>query len=331
MSILQTNLKEIKCFKIDNYRKIIKTSLQDIDNSDNDSTVLVEMNFFGINQVYSLMNINKIKKFVSKIKDIRDIGNMLSLSRVIEDSPIEEGINLKTRSIYLNELNHIDWISIYQLNIILEGMNCISDLDIQYDLQIGKYLDLPTINLSKLDFSPDEDINYKYIFRFNDNSCRFSNELSEYSIDNENLIGIFIYLKEFNCWQYLSKKRFKTLNYPNSIEIKYAITDSPRCFSKIGYHNLYSISDFYNLLLYSIYLPVDIYFKKEFEDLQYKISNKIYDALEISVSFENYTTTVLLTHDELGIDNITQNTGILCMDKFWLLKLINNIICLKPY
>mgnify|MGYP003295840432 CR=1 FL=1 len=56
--------------------------------------------------------------------------------------------------------------------------------------------------------------------------------------------------------------------------------------------------------------------------------NKRYDALEISVIRKDYQTSVLLTYEELGID---QNNRVKYMDKFCLLSLINKIILLKPY
>lgn len=315
---------EIRCFNLTSSNKIIKTTLQNIENQKDKSLSLIEMNFFGISQVYSLMDISKVNKVIRNISE-EGIAEklMLSITRVIEDSPIVNGVNLKTRGIYLTELSVADWISIYQLYYLMQGMNSMSDSDIEYDLQIGKEIDIPIVDLSELKFSSN--VEYKYISRFKDGTYRFSNSIDTYDFE-----GIFINIPEFNCWQYLSKKKFDIVNYPENIEIKYAITDSPRCFSRVSYFHSYSFDNIESLLIHCISIPIDIYFRKYFEDSNYSLSSKTYDALEIIIDGDKYSTSVLLTHEELGIDSFN-NRNIIFMDKFCLLKLINNIICLKPY
>ena len=174
MAIIQTDSKNISCFIFTEDDQIIKCSLQSIENQGYNSLVLVEMNFFGINHVYSLINISKVREFVKTISKVSNYNKFLSLTRVIGDSPICEGINLKTKQISLSELSFTDWILLYQLNNIIDGMNTITEYDIQYDMQIGQYLDNPEIDFSKLNFSPNKDTNYKYILKFSNDLFVFS-------------------------------------------------------------------------------------------------------------------------------------------------------------
>ena len=333
MSLTHIDPSHIQCYKFTNSDKIISTRLKFLMKQDTDELVLVKMPFFGIDDVFSLINLKTVKGWLKFLSDTVSEETMLSLTRILGDSPICDGINLKTKSIITQELSYADWIMLYQLYNLLRGMNTIADTDIEYDLQIGKVLDNPDIDFGKLCFTPE--CNFKYIICY-EYSYEFTNSLNEIDLESNDkvVMGIFIQIPEFNCWQYLSVKKFKTFNKPNNIEVKYATTDSPRCFSRAAYSNLYSLTSIDNIIRYSIYIPVDIYFRKEFEDSNGSISNKTYDAIEIVCERENYTTSVLLTHDELGIDSIRANLAnnkILYMQKFWLLKLINNVIRLKPY
>ena len=350
MSLLEISPAEITAFKFENNEKIIKTSLQSLVNQDNKTIAFIEMQLFGISHVYSLIDFSKVKKFnydsllIDTYRKHHHETTFLSLSKIIGDCPIEEGINKKSNRIILDLLDSYEWIMLYQLKNIISGMNELSDereginYDLSFEVDDGYCIyDLEKINFDysdKIDSIPFN--NYKYILKYGNGDYEFCN-----TIYNDNFEGIFVKIPLFNCWQYLSKKKYMNLKKVRKVDIIYATTNSPRCFSEVGYHQEYNMDNVMDILLYSIYIPMDIYFSKIFQDTTSNFDNKIYDAIEISIKGREYQTTLLLTHDELGIDKIfgtknddstISNTSnyIKYMDRFCLLKLINKIILLKP-
>lgn len=357
MSLLQINPGEIQSFKFTKSEKIIKMSLQNLLNQGDDTIGFVEIELFGISHVYSLIDFSKVKSFtLSKlVNDSYTTGIQyfrreyqdtipFSLAKVVDDCPIEKDINMLSNTIMIDSLNVEEWILLYQLRNIINGMNEFNN-DIKYMIGFGNTIedDNCPFSLSKLDFNYSGNIypfhKYKYILRYSNDEFEFCNE-----IYNDEFEGIFIYIPNFKCWQYLSKKKYKTLKQVKRIDIAYATTDSPRCFSNVGYHQEYNIDNFIDLLTHGIYIPIEIYLNKVFENCINDFNNR-YDAIEIRVEGREYQTSVLLTHSELGInqtfgtvkntnhspfeENNLRNT-VRYMDKFCLLKLINKIILLKP-
>ena len=359
MSLLQINPGEIQAFKFTKSEKIIKMSLQNLLKQGNDAIGLVEIELFGISHVYSLIDFSKVKSFnLSKLindsyttgvqyfrKEYQEIIPF-SLAKIMDDCPIEKDINMLSNTIMIDSLNVEEWILLYQLKNIISGMNEYSN-DISYMIGFGDSIEddnCPFI-LSKLDFGYSDNSypfhKYKYILKYPNDEFEFCNE-----IYNDDFEGVFIHISNFNCWQYLSKKKYKTLKQAKRIDIAYATTDSPSCFSNVGYHQEYNIDTFIDLIMYGIYIPIDIYLSKVFENsiINNTLKNR-YDAIEIRIEGREYKTSVLLTHSELGINqtfgtikNVNCNpfeenslrNCVRYMDKFCLLKLINKIILLKP-
>lgn len=338
----------ISGFKFNKTGKISKTSLQNLLKQEDTKFGFVEMKLFGTDHVYSLVNFSKVKNFniSSLINDIylnndnyhlaeNDKIVPFHIARVFENTPIQKDVNFKCNVIDLDSVNEYDWIMLWQLKNIIAGIDAYStyekEVDIDYFIGFGNniYDDNCKFDLEKLDLQyKDKEYQfhkYKYILVYENDDFEFCNE-----IYNDNFKGVFVYIDGLNCWQYLSNKKYRNLKSFSRIEIRYATTDSPRCFNNVGYHQEYIFDYIENVLFGAIYIPLDIQFSKIFEynDILIGPSDKRYDALEISVINKEYQTTVLLTHEELGID---QNNHVKYMDKFCLLKLINKIILLKPY
>jgi hypothetical protein len=362
MSLFKNCPGEIRAFKFTNHEKIYSTSLQNILKHDNDCIGFVEIQLSGIEHVYSLIDFSKVRNFNIDELTIHNSKTFskqwleeseymvpFHLAKIIEDCPVVKDVNLKSNIILLDTMNIVDWILLYQFKNIINGLNRISDERdrVLYSIGFGDSVDdnHPMFDLSQLDFSylykEYPFYKYKYILKYSNNVFEFCNEI--YNTDFE---GIFVYIPNFRCWQYMSKKKYKNLMKVKSVDINYATTDSPRCFSDVRHHQEYNIDTFNELLTYGIYIPLDMYFSKVFEDSAacLSIGEKRYDALEISVKGREYQISVLLTHDELGItqrlnnediktntyDDINLTNYIRYMDKFCLIKLINKIILLKP-
>lgn len=358
MSLLKINPRDINGFKLTKSGKMIKMPLQNLLNQDDETIGFVEVQLFGIGHVYTLVNFSKLKRFnISNIISSRynpvyfprDLGEYeipFYIAKMEQDCPIEYDVNVKSNILTLDNLNQTELILLYQLKNMIDGMNYISEREdnLTYEFEFGDIAeeDECPFELSKLDFDVhDEDspfCRYKYILKYPDGKYEFSNE-----IYNDEFEGIFVYLSNFNCWQYLSKKKYCNLKRAKEVDIRYATTDNPRCFSDVRYYQEYNIDTFIDLILYGIYIPLNIYFDKLFNDDQ-KTDNR-YDAIEINIEGREYRTSVLLTHAELGIDKFFSSGEnkkrdpfehnrfekcIRFIDKFCLLTLINKIILLKP-
>ena len=329
MSIMQLDARKIKCYTFDDCGKMIKMSLQSLVNKGNERRALVEIPMFGINQVYTFIDLDKMQNY--EILKSKLSVQYLSISRVIEDSPIIEGINIKSNKIHLTQLSIIDLIYLSQIRSLLNGMNDIShkmlDSDIRHYLTLGKSID-EDIGDSVFNFV--KSCKNRYIMKFKNDKYRFCDNV--YTDDFE---GIFIYIEEYNCWQYLSRQKYLNLFDITSVTLSYSIVDTPNCFSDVKYLQQYYAEDISEILKYLIYIPVDIYFNKIFSDITVNPLEKAYDSLAISVNSNRYTTSIVLTYDELNINKAIygvrhSESSLIFMEKFCLLKLINNLISLKP-
>ena len=340
ISLFGINYDDIKCYEIVDNEKIIKADVKSLLNYENDSDGFVEIKMFGIDQVYSLINFRKLRHFIKMISEI-NLDLNLFIARVLEDTPMIDNVNFKYNSITVKQLTVIDWIFIYQFKSLIDGMNIMSetkyDIDIFHQLNIGTNIDDMRV-MNALEISPDVDETAysKYIMVFDKGKCKYCN-----SIYTDSFKGVFVRLEEFNCWQYLTNEQYFNLIKAKSVSIHYAITDKPTAFSKVIYNQEYFSDTLLQILKQSIYIPCDIYLYRIFdtdkskEVLSLPYFQKTYNALEISVSKKGYTTSIVLTYNELGIsDKLYSNDyngSILYVDKFCLLELINNLIHLKPY
>ena len=325
MSLIQNMPAQNRCIQLKSSGKIKHTALTNLLNNGNGGIGLVEINLFGINQVYSLLDFDKIRNFDYSFNMSRSLNQHgeLSLSKAYTDDPLINDVNMKCKSIDISRLTIADWINFYQINSIISGLDIISEMTVNDSVEYTFSLRNNLYDINDIDFRTS--IMYKYIVIYNDR-YEFSNNIPKESFD-----GILINIPETKCWQYLDRVDFYDLVSILGIEIRYAVTDSPRCFSSIGYYQEYCADNINDLVKLGIYIPMDIYFSKVFEvDEPIRKNRDGYDALDIYVKHHNYNCSVILTYRELGIDYSADNeTGY--DDNFQLLKLIINIISLKPY
>ena len=341
MSFMENSPAHIECMQLTKSGKIKHTTLQNLLNTDRRAMGLVEINLFGISQVYSLLDFDKIKKFESLFNESKannQIGH-LTLAKSYSDDPLENDVNMKSKLIDFNKFTIFDWINFYQINSVISGLNIISEMTVNDSVEYTFSMQNNLFDISEIDFNVNK--SYRYIIIYEDGYTLrkyvFSNK-----IPNDYFSAILINIPETNCWQYLSRRKFEILTSISGLEIRYAVTDSPRCFSSIGYHQEYCVENIDDLVKLGIYIPMDIYFNKVFDE--YEPNRKLktgYDALDIYVKHHNYNCSVLLTHKELGIEYTGENhiwyndkteaDRIQYIEDFQLLKLIINIISLKPY
>ena len=328
MPLFKLDPSKIRCFNLRDDGEYTKTTLQNLVNDENKSMSLVEIQLFGINQVYTLIDFRKMSH-----EHFNSVSHNLSISRVLEDTPIIEGINIKSNLIKLDKLSMIDIIFLSQLRTIFSGLNYMSEnvlgSDIRHYLTFGDTID-NDISESIFNVVKPNKKNWKYILRLKNNEYVFCQ-----SIYTDDFEGVFIYVDNFNCWQYLSKKKYYNMLSLMSVKISYSIVDSDVCFTKVRHRQKYWADTLQDTLMYAIYIPIDIYFDKIFLPRFSNPSFGVYDALQLSVNCKDHSTSIILTHDELNINKsiygVSYSTTCLrFMDQFCLLKLINNLISIKP-
>ena len=191
--------------------------------------------------------------------------------------------------------------------------------DTEYYLNFGDSIDYSNlIDLSSLHFSCDDYTGYRYILKFDD-SYEFSNFIYTPSID-----GVYVYIPEFKSYQYISKKKCENLFSAKSVEISYT---KHNYFREPAEYETFYCESLLDILKYSIFIPIDIYFRKLFKECDPR-----YESIQIKVEKRNYSTSVLLSYDEIGLNKEYSKTNInSVMNNFNFLKLINNVISLKPY
>ncbi len=322
MIIDDKELKNINIFKLDDNQKIKQISLQKALNKDNKTIGLVEINVFGCHDVYTLIDFSKVSKFnyFSTLNYIHDLSlnDNLILGKIEEDSPIIDGINCLKKPINLRTLTKIDWITIYQLGMIINGMNNLNRellITDTYYFNFGSNIDYADIMDNELlDFSIES--KFKYILVY-DNNYLYSNTLPILL----NFDGVYVYIPEFNCYQYLSTDILMGLSdNVDSIEIEYR---KKNIYGKSTIES-YLCESLYEVLKYSIYIPINVFFKKIFE-----LIDKNRDMIYISINKLNENISLELSLSEIGI--INNPSGLVITKTFDLLYLINSIIRLQPY
>lgn len=312
MIAIQQNSK-IKCFKLTDSHNIVQTSPQSLINTEDEELVLVEMSMLGIDHVYSLMTTSKRKHFNKDLELAKNKESVIQISRVIGDSPVVDKVNIFSNTIQLKDLSLENWISLYQMDCIFEGMNTISEMEL--DTDVSYQLDSDIFRYSIIDFC--HNVKFKYIIWLKNDKYVFAND-----IVCEKYNGIFVYIPEFQCWQYVSKKKWQTLSKISSIELHEAIITSHLSCSEVTYQQEYYASNLLELIKYSIYIIVDLKIREMFNNSPeyFYLERDQKAALEVKITVEDQVGSALFTFEELHST----------FKKFSILKLINNLICLKP-
>ena len=327
MSII-TNNRAARCFKFTIFDKVVKMNYQNLTNYDNEGLAMVEITVFGLNHVYTLIDLSKVSKFMKLVE--RRCELTVGISRIVGDSPAFEDINTKSSKTYYESLSSENWISIYQLNNLFAGMNIVSDMDLSNDIQY--YLDIDDKE-SFIDFGAN--IDCECIVLYDNGDYRKCNTIIDF---RENFKGVFVYISEFNCWQYLSRKKYLNLINIEGVEIRDAITDKPVCYSEVQYTNEYYIDNPIKLLKIGIFVPVNLYIGNIFDRNNMQIRMEESDAINIHIFRAGEDVDILLTYHELGIryneygtlTDMSNKKGIVPMKHFSIIDLINNLICIKP-
>ena len=305
---------KIKSFKLTNSHKILPTSPQSLVNSENYDLVLVEMSLLGMDHVYSLLPTFKSRTYFNEeLCSIENREATIQISRVIGDSPVADKINIFSNTISTKDISLENWISLYQMECIFEGMNTISAMELDSD--ISYQIDTDICDISSIDFKCD--IKYKYIVLYANDTYEFAN-----SFYWDKCKGVFVYIPEFNCWQYVSKKKWNNLNHSTGIELREAIVTSHLSCSEITHQQEYYASNIFDLIKYSIYIIVDLRMREIFMNSPeyFYLEREQKAALDVTISIGDEKITALFTFEELYSH----------IHKFSILKLINNLICLKP-
>ena len=322
-------LEVMKCLKFTpDGSKIIKSSSQDILNQVNEYPVFLEISLFGLNDVYSLIDISKLTHTYNILKKY-NYNTSYSLIKLIGDSPLEEGVNMKSK--YLgNQISISSLLYLYQIQQVLSGMNIITENELEqdtsYELKLSISNEDEIVEDIELSLSSNNEMNidaYKYMLIFSNNSYQLCNE-----INTKNFEYLMIRIPEFNCWYKLSKKKYFSLINVDNVNISYVLTDSDFCFSENIYTYGFNISSSEELLKYCIFISLDIYFKIIFKDLEITSFDEIMsEALAFTIEMKDCTLSLTLSYKEMGI--YLENKEMLNKE-FSLVKLINKIIRLKP-
>ena len=192
--LLQNNLQE-NCYHTLKYdvfiKKLGKKSFTNKKKYDKYRSLLVNVNWLGLPNLYVLMDIDKLQNFsieklqtntaVSKDKEYLDFF----ICRNTKDCPV---IDTTTKKISIKSLNYDWWIGLYASMQVFKFMNTLylEDLEAQcYDIGFGPNIDIedPDYNLEKLDFESKLSTD-KIIIIDNDIFMRFGKSNLYYKFTN---------------------------------------------------------------------------------------------------------------------------------------------------